>query len=81
MRYGVTHSLKITSSQDNLSEPPSVDNVNVIQNPLRKKSTTSRLFWLKETKCKTLQLFIEAMENDLFNPSNIWKPKNTLNNN
>ena len=50
LRYRVTHSLEITSSQDNLSEPPTAGNVNVIQNPPRKKSTTSRLFRLKETK-------------------------------
>ena len=46
----MTHSLELTLSQDNLSEPPTADNVNVIQNPPRKKSTTSRLFRLKETK-------------------------------
>ena len=77
----MTNSLETTSSQDNLSEPPTAGNVNVIQNPPRKKSTTSRLFRLKETKCMSLELFIEAMENDLFNPSNIRKPRNNLNNN
>ena len=79
--YRVTHPLEITSSQENLSEPSTAGNVNVIQNPPMKKSTTSRLFSLKETKCKSLELFIEAMENDLFNPTNIRKPKNNLNNN
>ena len=77
----MTHPLEITSSQENLSEPPTGGNVNVIQNPPREKSTASRLFPLKETKCKSLELFIEAMENDLFNPTNIRKPKNNLNNN
>ena len=81
LRYRATHSFGITSIPDNLSEPPTADNVNVIQNPPRKKSTTFRLFWSKETKCKSLELFIEAIENDLFNPSKIWKFRNNLNSN
>ena len=59
--YRVTHSLEITSSQEILSEPPTAGNINVIENPPGKKSTTSRLFRLKETKCKSLEFFIEAM--------------------
>ena len=65
----------------NLSEPPTAGNINVIENPPRKKSTTSRLFRLKETKCKSLEFFIQTMQNDLFNPSNIQKPRSNLNNN
>ena len=80
-RYRVTHSTEITSNQDILAELPTADNINVIPNPTRKKSTTSRLYRSKETKCKSLELFIKAMENDLFNPSNIRKPRNNLNKN
>ena len=81
LRYRKTHSTEITLSQEILSEPPTADNINVIPNPPRKKLTTSRLFCSKETKCKCLQLFIEAMENDLFNPNNIQKRRNNLNKN
>ena len=42
---------KITSSQENLSEPSNAGSINVIPNPPRKKSTTSRLFRSKETNC------------------------------
>ena len=77
----MTHSTETTSNQDILAEPPTADNINVIPNPPRKKSTTSRLYRSRETKCKSLELFIEAMENDLFNPSNIRKPRNNLNKN
>ena len=76
----MTHSTEITSNQEVLAEPPTADNINVIPNPPRKKST-SRLYHSKETNCKSLELFIEAMENDLFNPSNIRKPRNNLNKN
>ena len=71
LRYRVTHSTEITSNQEILAEPPTADNINVIPNPPRKKSTKSRLHRSKETKCTNLELLIEAMENDLFNPSNI----------
>ena len=81
MRYRVTHSTEITLNQEILAEPPTADNINVIPNPPRKKSTTSTVYRSKETKCKSLELFIEAMENDLFNPSNIRKPRNNLNKN
>ena len=74
----MTNSTEITSNQEILAEPPTADNINVIPNPPRKKST-SRLYHSKETNCKSLELFIEAMENDLFNPSNIRKPRNNLN--
>ena len=69
LRYRVTHSTEITSNQEILAESPIADNINVIPNPPRKKSATSRLYCSKETKCKILKLFIEAMENGLFNPS------------
>ena len=78
LRYRVTHSTNITSSQWILSEPSTAGNINVIPNLPRKKSTTSRLFCSKETKWKSLELFIEAMESDSFNPSNIRKPRNNL---
>ena len=77
----MTYSTEITSNQDILAEPPTADNINVIPNPPRKKSTTSRLYRSRERRCKSLELFIEAMENDLFNPSNIRKPRNNLNKN
>ena len=80
LRYRVTHSTEITSNQGILAEPPTADNINVIPNPPRKKSMTSRLYHSKETKCKSLKLF-EAMENDLFKPSNIRKPRKNLNKN
>ena len=80
LRYRVTHSTEITSNQGILAEPPTADNINVIPNPPRKKSITSRLYHSKETKCKSLKLF-EAMENDLFKPSNIRKPRKNLNKN
>ena len=80
LRYRVTHSTEITSNQEILAEPPTADNINVIPNPPRKKSITSRLYHSKETKCKSLKLF-EAMENDLFKPSNIRKPRKNLNKN
>ena len=67
--------------QEILAEPTTADSINRIPNPPRKKSTTSRLYLSKETKCESLELFIEAMENDLFNPSNIRKPRNNLNKN
>ena len=41
----------------------------------------SRLFCSKETKCKGMELFIEAMENELFNPNNIQKLRKNLNKN
>ena len=75
MRYREAHSTEITSSQEILSETPTAGSVNVIPNPPRKKLITSRLFHSKETKCKSLELFIEAMENDLFKPNNIHKPR------
>ena len=81
LRYRVTHSIEITSSQEILSQPITAGNTNVIPNPARKKSTTSRLFRSKEKKCKSLELFIEGMENNLFNPSNIRKHRNNLNKN
>ena len=76
LRYRVTHSTEITSNQEILAEPPTADNINVIPNPPRKKSATSRLYRSKETKCKSLELSIDAIENDLFNPSYIRKPRN-----
>ena len=81
LRYRVTHSTETTSNQEILAEPPTADNINVIPNPPRKKSATSRLYRSKETKCQSLELFIEAMENDLFNTSYIQKPRNNLNKN
>ena len=81
MRYRVSHSIEITSSQKLLSEPRTAGNIKVIPNLPMKKSTTSTLFHSKEAKCKSLELFTEAIENDLFNPSNIWKAGNTLNKN
>ena len=81
LRYRVTHSTEITLNQEILAEPPTADNINVIPNPPKKKSTTSRLYRSREKKCKSLELFIEAMENGLFNPSNIRKPRNNLNKN
>ena len=77
----MTHSTEKTSHQEILSEPPPAGNINVIPNPPRKKLITSRLFHSKQTKYKSLELFIEAMENDLFNPNNIRKPRNNLNKN
>ena len=41
----------------------------------------SRLFYSKETKCKGMELFIEALENKLFNPNNIQKLRKNLNKN
>ena len=67
----MTHSTEITSNQVILAEPGTTDNINSIPNPQRKKSTTSRLYRSKQTKSKSLELFIEAVENDLFNPSNL----------
>ena len=81
LRYRVAHSTQITQNREILAEPPTADNINAIPNPPRKKLTTSRLYRSKEIKCKSLELFIEAMENDLFNPSNIRKPRNNLNKN
>ena len=81
LRYRVTHTTEITSNQEILTEPGTADNINLIPNPRRKKSTTSRLYRSKQTKCTSLELFIEAMENDLFNPSNVRKPRNNLNKN
>ena len=81
MSYRLTHSTDITSRQEFLSKPPTAGNFNVIPNGPRKKLTTSRLFRSKETKYKSLELFIEAMENDLFNPNNIRKPRNNLDKN
>ena len=46
--YRVTHSIEITSSQEILSQPITAGNINVIPNPARKKSATSRLFCSKE---------------------------------
>ena len=77
----MTHSTEITSNQEVLAESPTADNINVIPNPLKKKSATSRLYCSKETKCKILKLFIEAMENGLFNSSYIRKARNNLNKN
>ena len=77
----MSHSTDISLSLETLSEPATADNINVIPNPPRKKSTTSGLCFSKEPKCKSLELFIEAMENDLFNPINIRKPRNNLNKN
>ena len=78
MRYRVTHSTEITSTQEIFSQPSTPGNINVISNPPRKQTTTSRLFRSKETKCKSL----EATKNDLFNPSNnIRKPRDNLNKN
>ena len=74
MRYRVTHSTEITSTQEIFSQPLTPGNINVISNPPRKQTTTSRLFCSKETKCKNL----EATKNDLFNPSNIQKPRDNL---
>ena len=71
LRYRVTHSTEITSNQEILTEPGTADNINLIPNPPRKKSTTSKLYRSKQTKCKSLELLIEAMKNDLFNPSNL----------
>ena len=48
LRYRVTHSIEITSSQEILSQPITAGNINVIPNPARKKSATSRLFCSKE---------------------------------
>ena len=81
LRYRVTHSTDITSNQKVLSESPTAGNINVIPNPPRKKSTASRLYHSKETKCKSLELFMEAMKNDLFNHGNTQKPANNLNKN
>ena len=68
-------------NQEILAEPLTADNVNVIRNPPREKPTMSKLYHSKETKCKNLELFIEAMENDSLNPTNIRKPRNNLNKN
>ena len=81
LRYRVTHSTEITSNQEFLAESPTADNINVIPNPHRKKSATSRLYHSKEAKCKSSELFIEATENNLFNPSFIRKARNNLNKN
>ena len=75
----MTHSTEITSNQEILAESPIADNINIIPNQPRKKSATSRLYRSKEAKCKSLELFIEAMENDLFNSSYIREPRNNLN--
>ena len=77
----MTHSTDITSSQEILSEPPTAGNINAIPNPPRKKFTTSILFCSKETKCRSLELFIEVIEKDLLNSNNIRKPRNNLNKN
>ena len=73
----MTHSTEITSTQEIFSQPLTPGNINVISNPPRKQTTTSRLFCSKETKCKNS----EATKNDLFNPSNIQKPRDNLNKN
>ena len=75
----MTHSTEITSNQEILAESPIADNINIIPNQPRKKSATSRLYRTKEAKCKSLELFIETMENDLFNSSYIREPRNNLN--
>ena len=77
----MTHSTKTPSGQEILSEPPTAGIVNVIPNPPRKKSTTSRFLCSKEIKYQSLELFIVVIENDLFNPSIIRKPRNNLNKN
>ena len=65
----MSHSTDISLSLEVLSEPAIADNINVIPNPPRKNSTTSGLVCSKGPKCKSLELLIEAMENDLFNPT------------
>ena len=75
----MTHSKEITSSQEILSETPTAGNINIIPNPPRKNLTTSKLSRSKEAKCKSAEIFIEAMKNDLSNPSYIGKPRNNLN--
>ena len=77
----MTHSTGVTSNEEILLESPTADNIKEIRNPLRKTLTTSRLFRSKETKCKSLEIFIEAMENDIFNINNIPKPRSSLNEN
>ena len=42
-RYRVTRSTDITSNQEILAESPTADNIDIIPNQPRKKSTTSRL--------------------------------------
>ena len=77
----MTHTTDITSRQEFLLQPPTAGNINVIPNPPRKKLATSRLFRSKETKGKSLELFIEAMENELFNPNNTRKPRSNMDKN
>lgn len=75
----MTHSKEITSSQEILSETPTAGNINITPNPPRKNLTTSKLSHSKEAKCKSAEIFIEAMKNDLSNPSYTGKPRNNLN--
>ena len=53
LRYRVTHLTDIISNQEILAEPTTADNINIIPNSPRKKSTTSTLYLSKETKCKS----------------------------
>ena len=62
---------RVNIKSEILSYPPTADDINEIPYPPRKKLTTSTLFRSIETKCKSLELFIEATKNDLFNPNNI----------
>ena len=71
----MTHFTEITSNQEN------ADNINVTSNQPKKKSATSRLYHSKEIKCKSLETFIEVMQNDLFNPGNFQKPRHNWNKN
>ena len=50
LRYRVTHSTEITSNQGILAEPPTADNINVIPNPPRKKSTNIYIIPFKRNK-------------------------------
>ena len=74
----MTHSAEVTSNQEILLEPPTADNINEIANPPRKKLRTSRLFRSKETKYRSLKLFIEGMEKDLFSSNNIRENEETI---
>ena len=65
----MNHSIEVTSNEEVLSHPPSADNINEISNPPRKTLATSRLF--RSKKKQNAKAFIEAVENDLFNPTNI----------
>ena len=79
--WPIQHQIQVTSNEEILLESPAADIIKEIQNPPKTTLTTSRLFRSKKTKRKSLEIFIEAMENDIFSTNNIRKPRSSLNEN